>query len=187
MGFFDLLAVLSWSQWGEGRAVPCSPLSLGCQCAEELKSALAGLGCACTQHNISAGSEPRPCSLPALLKCFPLSRPFHVLLSAFPLPRVPQFRCPGETATRSRGVLGCLCSPAALSSHRTAPASPMAPALSTAGASVLKAIYIQLLVNLLEVHPHVFLLVAHGVRSVNSLFGRGHAGNCWFKKIRHSN
>lgn len=55
-----------------------------------------------------------------------------------------------------------------VSPHRTTPASLLASALSTAGLSVLKAISVQLLGNLLEVQPHIFLLqlVAHGVRSV---------------------
>lgn len=53
-----------------------------------------GLGCvpalpgSRTSACLSHGSQPRPCFLPALFKCFPLSRLFHVLLSAFFMPRV---------------------------------------------------------------------------------------------------
>lgn len=71
----------------KGGLCPCTPLSLErVRVQGNQTSSLAGAA-ALPGSRASALSEPWlrawPCFLPALLKCFPLSRLFHVLFSAF--------------------------------------------------------------------------------------------------------
>lgn len=105
LGFFGCFVLVQRQVRGSlGGALSMPPVAPGeGQCAEDLPIVLgwgwaACLHCRAAEHQrcLSHGSQPRPCFLPALLKCFPLSRLLHVLLSAFFMPRV-SWQQPGST------------------------------------------------------------------------------------------
>lgn len=127
---------------GEGHCAGKQNISLGWGRA-------ACLHCRAAEHQrrLSHGSEPRPCFLPALLNCFPLSRLFHVLLSAFFMPRVSwqqpgsRIPLPWRNSHQDKGSVGAVCALVQRCAH-TEQLLPFSGHLlsGTVGVNILKAI-----------------------------------------------